>query len=135
MMKIKPLVHDTWIQARANADPERRMRRSISPKIAGVMLNKGSPKGGLLVTIYGENLRSKKINLGCQESDNEGENYNMWFDREHNDQTRNVPCNIDRMLQLHGRPIDGHSDFLVCETNEMPRFYTFYFKMTIDGGG
>ena len=81
------------------------------------MLNKGSPKGGLLVTIYGENLRSKKINLGCQESDNEGENYNMWFDREHNDQTWKVPCTIDRMLQLHGRPIDGHSDFLWDERN------------------
>ena len=130
------IMHEALEQARANADPERRMRRSTSPKIAGVMPGKGSPKGGLLVTIYGENLRSKKIDLGGQESesDNEGENYNMWFEREHNGQTWKVPCNIDRMLQLHGRPIDGHGDFLVCETNEMPRFYTFYFKMTIDGG-
>ena len=130
------IMQEALAQARSNADPERRIRRSTDPKIAGVMPKKGSPKGGLLVTIYGENLRSKKIDLGGQESesDNEGENYNMWFEREHNGQTWKVPCIIDRMLQLHGRPIDGHGDFLVCETSEMPRFYTFYFKMTIDGG-
>ena len=127
------IMREALDQARANADPERRMRRSTSPKIAGVMPSKGSPKGGLLVTIYGENLRSKKIDLGGQESesDNEGENYNMWFEREYNGQTWKVPCTMDRMLQLHGRPIDGHSDFLVCETNEMPRFYTFYFKYLV----
>ena len=73
------IMHEALAQARANADPERRMWRSTSSKIAGVIPNEGSTKGGLLVTIYGENLRSKKIDLGGQESesDNEGENYNM----------------------------------------------------------
>ena len=69
------IMHEALEQARANADPSGRARRDTgNPKIAGVMPGKGSPKGGLLVTIYGENLRSKKIDLGGQESesDNEG---------------------------------------------------------------
>ena len=51
--------------------------------MTGVTPTVGSPNGGVIVTIYGENLFSKKITLGGQqsESENEGEDYRIWFSK------------------------------------------------------
>jgi hypothetical protein len=86
------------------------------------------------LTIYGQNLQSRKIDLGGQKSEgDEGENYQVWFEREYEGEKWVIPCDVDRMLTLHARPLSGQ-DFVLCETREMPRFYRFYLKMTLDAG-
>lgn len=114
-----------------------RFRRSSDgePRIEGITPRTGSPLGQTYVTIYGQNLASKKIDLaGSQsESEGEGEDYLIWFEREHEGDFWKVPCRVDRMLTLHAEPLDG-KDFIICETQQVPRFYRHYLRMTIDGG-
>lgn len=104
--------------------------------MAGVTPNVGSPNGGLLVTIYGDNLYSKKITLGGEvsESDKEGEDYRIWFSRTDNfGGYHEVECIVDRMLMLHAQPLNGQ-DFVVCKTQPMPRHTNFDLKVQIDNG-
>ena len=56
-----------------------RARRSGSPKITSITPRNASPNGGVLVTIFGENLKSKKIDIGGQtsESEDQGENFKV----------------------------------------------------------
>lgn len=114
-----------------------RFRRDASaqPKVEGITPRSGSPLGNTYVTIYGQNLASKQIDLaGSQsESESEGENYVIWFEREHDGDFWKVPCTVDRMLTLHAEPLDG-KDFIICETQPVPRFYRHYLRMTIDDG-
>ena len=104
--------------------------------MAGVTPNVGSPNGGLLLTIYGNNLSSKKISLGGEESESEaeGEDYRIWFSSTDNyGNYHEVDCNVDRMLMLHAQPLNGQ-DFIVCETQPMPRHTNFDLKVQIDNG-
>ena len=114
-----------------------RFRRSSdgAPSIEGITPRTGSPLGNTYVTIYGQNLASKKIDLaGSQsESESEGEDYVVWFEREHEGDFWKIPCLVDRMLTLHAEPLDG-KDFVICEAQAVPRFYRHYLRMTIDGG-
>ena len=55
------------------------------------------------------------------------------FEREHENDFCKLPCKVDRMLTLHAEPLDG-KDFIVCETQQVPRFYRHYLRMIIDGG-
>ena len=119
---------------RARSTP--RMRRSSpssrsTPHIEGITPRTGSPLGNTLVTIYGSNLHSKKIDLAGSksESESEGEDYVIWFERD----DRTVPCLVDRMLTLHAAPLNG-KDFIICETTAAARHERHYLRMTIDGG-
>lgn len=90
-----------------NSAPSRRSS-SKYPKIIGIIPRVGSPAGGLLVTISGENLKSTELDLGTgsiEKSHDEGQNFKAWFER--NDQK--VPCDIDRMMTLHGKSLVGCS--------------------------
>ena len=117
----------------------RRQRRSGSPRIEGITPRGGSPNGLTLVTIYGQNLHSTRIDMGlgeqseaereATEAAGEGEDYNVWF--ESGDMT--VPCVVDRMLTLHAAPING-KDFVICETTAVPKWTRWFLRMTIDGG-
>ena len=113
----------------------RRQRDSTAPSVEGITPKGGSPKGNNILTIYGQNLASKKIDLaGSQsESENEGEDYQIWFQREDGEDFFKIPCTVDRMLTLHAEPLNG-KDFVVCETQEVPRFARYWLKMKIDGG-
>jgi len=115
----------------ANARATPIMTRSDNPKIEGVIPNGVSAAGGALMTVYGQNLRSKKINLAGQESESEseGQDYTIWFER--NDMT--FPCDFDRMLTLHGQGING-KDWIICRTSEAPTYSNYKLKMIIDGG-
>ena len=116
----------------------RRQRRSGSPWIEGITPRTGSPNGLTLITIYGSNLHSTKIDMGlgeqseaereATEAAGEGEDYNIWF--ESGDMT--VPCVVDRMLTLHAAPIG--KDFVICETTAVPKWTRWFLRMTIDGG-
>ena len=69
-------IRDTLRYVQGQAGPN-------DPWVTGVTPTVGSPNGGVIVTIYGENLFSKKITLGGQqtESENEGEDYRIWFSK------------------------------------------------------
>ena len=111
---------------------QRSLVRGDAPKITGILPKKASPKGGVYLTIYGTNLKSSKIDLGGtsdKEASEEGEDYVIWLEYE----TDRLYCRIDRMLTLHGRPLDGQ-DFVVCETPELPKWRNWKVYMIIDGG-
>ena len=60
------------------------------------------------MTISGENLKSKQLDLGTgsiEESENQGENFKVWFESDETD--IKVQCQIDRMLTLHADSMDG----------------------------
>ena len=111
---------------------QRKLGRSDTPQITGILPKKASPKGGVYLTIYGNNLKSANIDLGGT-SDNspsdEGEDYVIWLEYG----VWRIYCLIDRMLTLHGRPLGGQ-DFVVCETTEVPDWRDWNVYMTIDGG-
>ena len=89
-------------------------------------------KGGVLLTIYGENLKSNQIDLGGTQDateTGEGENYDIWLEKDN----MRISCRVDRMLTLHARPLSGQ-DFVVCETAEVPIWGDWDVKMTIDDG-
>jgi len=80
--------------------------RSTRPLITGISPRAGSPHGGVIITISGENLKSKQLDLGTgsiEESENQGENFKVWFEKE----DLKVQCRIDRMLTLHADSMDG----------------------------
>ena len=107
------------------------MVRSDSPTIEGVIPNGASPQGGALMTVYGQNLRSKLIDLAGQqsESESEGQDYKIWWERnEHR-----FDCNFDRMNTLHGQGISG-KDWIICETSEAPIYSSYKVNLQIDGG-
>ena len=88
--------------------------------------------GGLLITITGENLKSKQLDLGTgstEESSGEGENFKVWFERN----GKTVPCDVDRMMILHGKSLDG-LDFLICQSRPMPEWSHWWIRVQIDDG-
>lgn len=102
------------------------------PSISGIAPSSGSPLGQIYLTIYGDNLKSQQIDLGGtsdNEETGEGENYQVWGEREDD----RVDCHLDRMLTLHGRPLNG-AQFVVCLFPAVPFVGRWYIKMTIDGG-
>ena len=56
-----------------------RKRRSSNPKITSITPRNASPNGGVLITIFGENLKSKQIDIGgvASESEDQGENFKV----------------------------------------------------------
>ena len=112
-----------------------RKRRSGHPKITSITPRNASPNGGVLITIFGENLKSKQIDIGGQksESEDQGENFRVWFSREINGVMTDIPCDIDRMLGLHVRMLPGQ-DFLVCQSRPFRVWGNWWIRLSIDDG-
>lgn len=109
---------------------------TIEPIVTALIPSSGSPLGGLLVTIVGDNLVSREFNSVSvtDVSEDEGQNFAVWFRRW--DGTGNVievPCIIDRMFALHAQPLGGQG-FLVCQTEPMNDFKNNWkLRLEIDG--
>ena len=57
--------------------------------------------GGAFITIFGENLKSSKLEIGgvVDASEDQGENFKVWFETMEGE--GNYPCDVDRMFGLH----------------------------------
>ena len=78
---------EIWIREAIAAGQGTRYRRDTkkNPRITGLIPRNGSPMGGLIITITGEHLKSKQLDLGtgqAEESEEEGENFKVWFERD-----------------------------------------------------
>ena len=105
------------------------------PKVEGLTPKNGSPNGGVRITIYGHNLKSKILNIAGNESESkdEGENFRIYLEREYMGDKWTVDCHIDRMLSLDAESLDG-KDFIVCLSPPVPRYYRHYVYLVIDNG-
>ena len=105
------------------------------PSITSVVPRDASPNGGVLITMFGANLRSTQLDISgvTDESEDQGENFIVWFERELDGVTHSVPCDVDRMFGLHVKPLQGQ-DWLVCRTRVFPIWARWYLRVQIDGG-
>ena len=106
-------------------------KNNTEPVIEGIVPTGGSPEGNVLITVFGQNLKSKKLDIAghVSESEDQGEDFQIWFEAGE----YKVPCQVDRMLTLHGQPLAG-KDFIICKSLPMPRWQQYNMMMTIDGG-
>jgi len=113
----------------------RTKRDTPRPSITSVTPRDASPNGGVLITIFGENLKSTQLDISgvTDESEDQGENFKIWFEREIDGVTHSVPCDIDRMFGLHVKPLQGQ-DWLVCKTRQFPIWTRWYLRVQIDDG-
>jgi len=112
-----------------------RKRRSSHPSIDSLIPRQASPNGGTIITIVGQNLKSKIIDIGGQtsESEDQGETFEIWFGRDWDDgngETK-IPCRIDRMLGLHLENMSG-VDTVSCVVDKIMRPGHYWIRMIID---
>ena len=123
-------------RAAANLTFQHRTKRSAPrPRVTSVTPRDASPNGGVLITIFGENLKSTQLDLSGvkDESEDQGENFKVWFEHEADGIVHTVPCDIDRMFGLHVKPLQGQ-DWLVCKTRSFPIWSRWYLRLQIDDG-
>ena len=101
------------------------------PSITKVVPNYGSPRGGQVITIVGNNLVSQVLDIGTQDTsaEGQGESYNIWFEMSGYSP---VKCVLDRMLNLLAREVGKHNG-IYCKTQQVPRQGDWRLKLQIDG--
>ena len=113
------------------SEAARKRRAAGTPSITRVVPNYGSPRGGQIITIVGNNLISQVLDIGTQDTsaEDQGESYNIWFEMSGYSP---VKCLLDRMLNLLAREVGDHNG-IYCKTQQVPRQGDWRLKLQIDG--
>merc|ERR1711911_521719 len=112
------------------SEAARKRRAAGTPSITRVVPNYGSPRGGQIITIVGNNLVSQVLDIGTQDTsaEGQGESYNIWFEMSGYSP---VKCVLDRMLNLLAREVGDHNG-IYCKTQQVPRQGDWRLKLQID---
>ena len=110
-------------------------KKENRPRVTSIVPRDASPNGGVLITIFGENLRSTQLDISGvkDETADQGENFRVWFEHTKNGIIYMIPCDVDRMFGLFVKQLPGQ-DWLVCKTRKFPIWAKWWLRLQIDDG-